>query len=138
MDDITKAALEIVKAQAATRIMTDEEITSMIKSVAAGIRAIDSGDALAEDVPAPSFGDPKKAVREKSVLCLECGKTFKIITKKHLELHGLTPASYREKYGIKKGAPLAAKELVRARRAKMKDMELWKRRKGAATSEAVQ
>jgi predicted transcriptional regulator len=75
--------------------------------------------------------DPKKAIREKSVICLECGKSFKVLTKKHLASHGLTPEEYKEKWGYKKGTSLVAKALARERRRKMKDMKLWEKRRGA-------
>jgi predicted transcriptional regulator len=41
----------------------------------------------------------------------------------------LTPAEYREKWGYKKSDSLIAKSLARERRKKMKEMQLWKRRK---------
>jgi predicted transcriptional regulator len=75
--------------------------------------------------------DPKKAIREKSVVCLECGKSFKVLTKKHLASHGLTPEEYKEKWGYKKGTSLVAKGLARERRKKMKDMKLWEKRRSA-------
>lgn len=128
MDDITKAAIEIVKAQASTRPMTDDEITSMTVNVAAGIRLIDCGEAIAQDAAQVPTCDPKKAIKENSVVCLECGKVFKVLTRKHLALHNLTPEEYRAKWGYKKGASLASKSLVRERRKKMKDMRLWERR----------
>ncbi len=72
--------------------------------------------------------DPKKSIKEKSVTCLECGKSMKLITSKHLAAHGLTKAEYLTKFGLKKGTSLLAKGLSRARKEKMKSMELWKRR----------
>jgi len=135
MEDYLKEALEIVKAQASVRTMTDEEITSMLKNVAAGIQAAAEADALPAEPATPAV-DPAKAIKESSVLCLECGKSFKVLTKKHLAAHGITPEEYRAKYGYKKGAPLAAKSLQRERRKKMKDMRLWeRRRKPAAAAE---
>ena len=135
MEDYLKEALEIVKAQASVRTMTDEEITSMLKNVAAGIQAAAEADSLPTEPAAPAV-DPAKAIKESSVLCLECGKSFKVLTKKHLAAHGITPEEYRAKYGYKKGAPLAAKSLQRERRKKMKDMRLWeRRRKPAAAAE---
>ena len=75
--------------------------------------------------------DPKKAIREKSVICLECGKKFKVLTKKHLATHGLTPAEYKDKWGFKKTQALVDKSLARARKNKMQEMQLWKRRKAS-------
>lgn len=129
MDDYLQSALEIVKAQAGSRAMTEDEIISMVRSVANGIAAITAGHALpTDDAAAVSTIDPKKAIKEASVTCLECGKSFKVITAKHLAQHGLTPESYKAKYGYKKTQALCAKSLVRERRAKMKDMKLWERR----------
>ena len=126
MDDYLKEALEIVKAQASVRTMSEEEITSMVQKLAADIRAIAEGGTL--EAVEESAVDPKKAIREKSVLCCVCGKSFKVLTKKHLASHGLTPEEYREKFGYKKKLPLVCKSLQRERRKKMKEMKLWTKR----------
>ena len=127
MEDCLKEALEIVKAQAGVRTMTEEEITSMVQKLASGIQAIADGRTVAE-VGEEVACDASKAIKEKSVTCCVCGKTFKIITKKHLASHGLTAAEYREQFGFKKGQPLVCKSLQRERRKKMKEMQLWKKR----------
>lgn len=127
MEDYLKQALDIVKAQAAVRNMTEEEINSMITTVAKGIQAVmsETGEDTEQDEPAV---DPKKSIREKSIVCLECGKQFKVITKKHLAKHDLTADQYKEKWGLKKNTSLVAKSLARERRKKMQDMQLWKKR----------
>lgn len=127
MDDYLKEALDIVKAQASVRNMTEEEIVSMVQKLASGISSISAGagGAEAEQVPAV---DPKKAIREKSIICLECGKSFKVLTKRHLALHELTAAEYKEKWGYTKKTSLVSKGLARERRKKMSEMKLWERR----------
>lgn len=142
MEEHVKSALEIVKAQASVRAMSAEEIVSMATEVASAILFIETkgeqgrfGDAIGGAVTAPA-GDGRKSVREKTITCLECGKSFKVLTKKHLLTHGMTPAEYRAKHGLKKGAALACKALVRDRRAKMKEMALWERK--GQKAEAVQ
>lgn len=127
-----KQALELVKAQASVRTMSEDEIAGMIGSLTTSIMSM-GDDAPAEVEAAAPAVDPKKAIKESSIVCCECGKSFKILTKKHLLTHGLTPEQYREKYGYKKGAALACKSLVRERRKKMKDMQLWTRRQKPAT-----
>jgi len=131
MEDFLKEALEIVKAQASVRNMTEEEITSMVRRLADDIRGLvaagPSVGAPEAEVQAPAV-DPKKAVRERSIICLESGKSFKILTKKHLSKFGLTPDTYREKWGYPKNMPLVCKELQRERRKKMKEMKLWEKR----------
>ena len=128
MDDFLKEALDIVKAQATVRTMNEEEILSMVKSLASGIRAISGSPVEESEESAVPSTDPKKAVREKSIICLESGKAFKVLTKRHLAKFGLTPDEYREKWGYPKKMPLVCKELQRQRRKKMKDMKLWEKR----------
>lgn len=133
MEDYLKQAIEIVKAQAAVRTMTEEEITSMMRSLAESIRAASDGTTpVQEDEP---MVDPKNAIREKSVICCECGKSFKVLTKRHLASHGLSPEDYKEKYGYKKGTSLVAKSLARDRRKTMQGMKLWEKRKKNAQEE---
>ena len=134
MDDMFKEALELVKAQATVRAMTADEMTSMVSALAKSLQTL--SQPVAESAGAASVdaakADSAKSIREAAVTCLECGKVFKIITAKHLALHGLDADAYREKWGLKKGTPLACKALVRARRKKMKEMQLWERRRSAA------
>lgn len=128
MENYLKEALEIVKAQASVRTMTEEEITTMVKKLSEGIRAI--SDNTSEAVEEADVIDPKKAIKEKSITCVICGKSFKLLTKKHLGSHGLSADEYRERCGYKKGTPLVCKSLQRERRKKMQDMRLWERRGG--------
>ncbi len=129
MESYIKEALEIVKAQASVRVMTEEEITDMVSKLATGIKEIGEGEGSFKGVQEPAM-DPKKAIKEKTITCLESGKQFKVLTKKHLAKFGLTPDEYREKWGYKKGTPLVCKALQRERRKKMKEMRLWEKRKG--------
>ncbi len=133
MEEYIKQALEIVKAQASVRNMTEEEITSMVKSLANQLKGLMEGkeaEGVEEEQQQPPV-DPKKAIREKSVVCLECGKSFRILTKRHLKSHGLTPEEYKKKWGYKKTQSLIARSLARERRKKMQEIQLWKKRKTA-------
>ncbi len=134
MEDYLKQAIEIVKAQASVRNMNEEEITSMIRALTQSIRGVAEGNAPVVDTE-PAV-DPKNAIREKSVICCECGKSFKVLTKRHLATHGLTPEEYREKWGYKKGTSLVAKSLARDRRKTMQGMKLWEKRKKAVKTPA--
>jgi len=127
MESYLKEALEIVKAQASVRTMNEEEMIAMVRKLSDSIRAI-SENTSAVVVEEGETLDPKKALKEKSITCVICGKSFKLLTKKHLASHGLTADEYRERCGYKKGTPLVCKALQRERRKKMQDMRLWERR----------
>ena len=131
MEDYLKHAIELVKAQASVRVMSEDEMADMIASLASKLKKLDTAEECEESCSCTAeapITDAKRSIKEKSIVCLECGKTFKVITKKHLILHGLDAAAYRAKWGLKKGTPLTCKELQRARRQKMKDMKLWEKR----------
>jgi len=123
--DCMEQAMKMVEAQAGVREMTAEGMISMVKDVNMGLSGIISGE-LGDKAQEPAV-DPKKAIRKKTITCVECGKTFKTITKRHLESHGLTPTEYREKWGYPKGQPLSCRETAKARSERMKNMELWKK-----------
>lgn len=130
MDDYLKEALDIVKAQASVRIMAEDEIISMVRRLSSDIKNVAEGESCVEElVSADVQSDPRKSIKEKSITCLECGKTFKILTRKHLASHGLDAVEYHEKWGLKKDTPLVCKGLQRERRKKMKDMKLWEKRR---------
>jgi predicted transcriptional regulator len=126
MDEHIKEVLAIVKAQASVRAMGEEEISAMITSLAVGLRNMGTDGTAPEAEEFPI--EAKKAIKEKSITCTVCGKSFKILTKKHLALHGFNAKTYREHCGYKKGTPLVCKSLQRERRKKMKEMRLWERR----------
>lgn len=127
MEKYLQEAIDIVKAQASVCTMTEEDIIAMIGKLSAGIKALSEGAELPDDADVVAM-DPAKAIKEKSITCVKCGKSFKLLTKKHLASHGLTPDEYRESCGYKKGTPLVCKSLQRERRKKMRSMRLWERR----------
>ncbi len=126
MDEHIKQALEIVKAQAGFRVMGEEEIGSMVKALASVIQEVTQGEAA----PAAAGADSASGrITEKAITCLECGKSFKLLTRRHLMTHGLDLDAYREKWGYPENLPLVCKSLQRERRKKMKDMKLWEKRR---------
>jgi predicted transcriptional regulator len=130
MDDYLKQALELARAQASVRAMTEDQITEFVAKLAAKLRALAEGAAAVPvSVTEVDEKEVKNSVKEKSVTCLECGKSFKILSKKHLAQHNLTADEYRAKYGMKRGTALVCKALQRERRKKMAEMQLWERRR---------
>ncbi|EKO38397.1 MAG: putative transcriptional regulator [Solidesulfovibrio magneticus str. Maddingley MBC34] len=124
MQDHLTMALEIVKAQAKVRDMKEDEIRAMVARLSATIRDMDLAAAAGADMSP----DAKRAIKERTITCLESGKPFKILTRKHLAKYGLTPDEYRAKWGYAKDMPLVCKALQRERRKKMRELRLWERR----------
>lgn len=122
--DIVQQALEITRAQAGVRPMTAAEVAAYVSELTVALEATMAPE---ETPPAPAV-DPRNSIGETYVICLECGKKYKVMGYRHLKTHGLTVKDYKSKWGIKKTTSLAAKSLVRLRRKKMQEMRLWERR----------
>ena len=127
MDDYLKLAIELATAQASVRVMQEEELVTMIRSLSTSLKKM-SDDETDTDGEESLRSNPSRSIKEKTVTCLECGKVFKLITSKHLAQHGLDADAYRRKWGLKPDIPLVCKSLQRTRRKKMKDMKLWEKR----------
>jgi predicted transcriptional regulator len=58
----------------------------------------------------------RRSIRPDHLLCLVCGKPQKML-KRHLAVqHGLTPAEYRERLGLKPDYPMTAPNYAQQRR----------------------
>ena len=98
----------------------------MVRSLSNVILQVTSPDTH----PVQVMPDPAaRQITEKGITCLECGKSFKLLTRRHLLAHGITAEEYKEKWGYAKETPLVSKGLQRERRKKMKDMKLWEKRR---------
>ena len=82
---------------------------------------------VAGDGRTPAPVDWKKSITRHTVTCLECGATFKQLTNRHLETHGLDRRSYRAKYGIPRTQPLSAKETTARRKRIVEATRPWEK-----------
>ena len=69
------------------------------------------------------------SIRENSIICLECGKICRVLTWRHLTLHGHTAHTYRMKWHLEENVPLMCTSLLQSRKKRMKEMKLWERSK---------
>ncbi len=118
---------EIAQAQASVSKLTPEEINELIKKTYESLKSVKANEEGGEEETASPDMDPKSSIKQNSVTCLECGKKFKILTKRHLQDHGLTPKEYKAKYGFKARQPLSAKSLSAKRRKVAKEQDLGRK-----------
>ena len=76
-------------------------------------------------VTPPSQVDWRKSITKHTVTCLECGKTFKQLSRRHLMTHGLDGRSYRAKYRIPRTQPLSARDTIARRRQVAQKARPW-------------
>ena len=115
-DALLDAAVNLVSSNIQGRGCSDEEINTMISSVYTHLNSLKSGDS------APA--NRMSMITKTHVRCLECDKTYKLISNRHLKTHDLTSREYRKKHGIPLRQSLSCTNLTNKRRKKAKEMGL--------------
>ena len=77
----------------------------------------------------PAAGDWRQSITKHAVTCLECGTTYKQLSK-HLREHHLDAKAYRSKYGIPYSQPLAARSVTAMRRKIVREIRPWEKAPG--------
>jgi predicted transcriptional regulator len=135
-----KLTAQIVISHASMSELTPKELVDEIKDVYNVLTALESSEALLEAAggvaePGPEVEVVKKPpipldeiVKEKYVVCLECGKKMRTL-KAHLrKAHHLAPADYFRRYSLDpKKYPLVCKEYSEQRRKLAKEKGLGER-----------
>jgi predicted transcriptional regulator len=98
---------DIVSAYVSNNPVPVASLSDLIASVNSSLAK--SGPQTAPETPAQAPAvNPKRSVFPDYIICLEDGKKFKSL-KRHLDVHyGLTPAEYREKWGLARDYPMVA------------------------------
>lgn len=135
-----KLTAQIVISHASMSELTPKELVNEIKEIYNVLNALESSEAMLEAAaviaePGPEAEVVKKPpipldeiVKEKYVVCLECGKQMRTL-KAHLrKAHHLAPAEYFRRYSLDpKKYPLVCKEYSEQRRKLAKEKGLGER-----------
>jgi predicted transcriptional regulator len=122
---LVEMSAEIVAAQAKRKNLSPEGIADSLRRVFATLQQVqqaDNGRDHEEVVPQ----DPQSSIQRNQVICLECGKAFKLLSNRHLALHNLTPREYKLKHGIRMTQALSARTLSTRRRKLAKELGMGK------------
>ncbi len=124
-------AADIVSAYVANNSVRAGELPDLIGSVHSALLNVGSpAPVQAAERPAPAV-PVKKSVTPDAIYSLEDGKPYKSL-KRHITKLGMTPAQYREKWGLPKDYPMVAAAYAAKRSELAKNMGLGQKRKGAA------
>lgn len=131
-----KLTAQIVISHASMSELTPKELVEEIKDIYKVLSSLEAGEVAEAAAAAPGKGQEAavvqkpsvaldEVVREKYVVCLECGKKMRTL-KAHLrKAHKLTPADYYKRYGLDpKKFPLVCKEYSEQRRKLAKEKGL--------------
>ena len=125
---LTEMAVELATAQASHSTMSAEELEIFLTKTfqtLKNLKNLEEGETVGMEESAEFTLDPKKSILKNKVICLECGREFKILTSKHLQKeHRMDSKEYRKKYGFSARQSLAAKSLSAERSATAKKHKL--------------
>jgi predicted transcriptional regulator len=124
---LVEMASEIVAAQASHTPMSPEEISEVVRRVfdiLQNLQSIEAGQSDSYPSETNERINPQDSIQRNRVICLVCGKEFKLLSNRHLALHGMTSRDYKLKYGLPLRQALSAKSLTMARRKIAKEKGL--------------
>lgn len=136
--EVLKLTAQIVISHASMSELTPKELVEEIKDIYNLLAALETTEALGEAAPVEKIKEVEvvkkpsipleEIVKEKYVVCLECGKKMRTL-KAHLrKAHHLTPAEYFRRYGLEpKKYPLVCREYSEQRRRLAKEKGLGER-----------
>ncbi|MFA5110941.1 MAG: MucR family transcriptional regulator [Desulfobaccales bacterium] len=137
--EVLKLTAQIVISHASMSELTPKELVDEIKDIYNVLASLECGEVMLEAVGIPEKGQEAEVVKkppipldeivkEKYVVCLECGKKMRTL-KAHLrKAHHLAPAEYFRRYSLDpKKYPLVCKEYSEQRRKLAKEKGLGER-----------
>jgi predicted transcriptional regulator len=124
---LVEMCTDIVSAQAGHTAMSSEDIVESLRRVFRTLQEVQLlGGSAENEEGSVTPRDPQSSIQRNQVLCLECGKAFKLLSNRHLALHDLTPRAYKHKYGIRMTQALSARTLSTRRRKLAKELGMGK------------
>ncbi len=134
---MVKSAIEmsanIIAALVSHKPMDSDEIADSLRTVFRALQDIQqsTGDSSSEGTVSRDNleylrQNPLESIQRHTVICLESGKPYKLLSNRHLALFGMTPREYKKKWGIPLTTPLSARSLTNRRRKLAKELGMGK------------
>src|SRR5262245_951374 len=115
---LLEMAKDLVMAQIEAHRLLPDDMHPFLQQTYASLQALkaqeDANGSVAVVTPETPLKPVnwRKSITKHTVMCLECGASFKQLSVRHLKEHGLDGKAYRIKYGIPRTQSLAAKEIT--------------------------
>ena len=117
--------VDVVAAYVSNNSIPTAELPALIASIHEALNTIATGPAQqpTETVEKPTPAQIRKSIRPDGLVSFIDGKLYKTL-KRHLTKHGLTPQSYRQRYGLPADYPMVAPGYAAQRSALAKEIGL--------------
>ena len=130
---LLEMAKDLVMAQIAAHRLSPEDMHQALQQTYASLQALkaqeDANGSVAVVTPETPLKPVnwRKSITKHTVMCLECGASFKQLSVRHLKEHGLDGKAYRIKYGIPRAQPLSAKATTSRRKEIVQRARPWEK-----------
>ncbi len=128
-------AADIVSAFVSNNSVQSADLPNLIASVHSALQNVGSPVPKQETPQYQPAVPVKKSVTPDAIISLIDGKKYKSL-KRHLTGHGLTPAQYRERYGLPADYPMVASAYAARRSELAKAAGLGQQRRKTAAKKA--
>ncbi len=122
--ELLEHTTRIVAAHVANNPIAAAELPSVIATVHQALATLGPEEAAAKPKPAVPI---KQSVKPEYIVCLDDGKKLKML-KRHLRTaYNMTPAEYRERWGLPRDYPMVAPNYAKQRSALAKKIGLGRK-----------
>lgn len=127
-DSLLTLTADIVAAHVSNNSVAVNDLPNLIQNVHQALSGISASKPEIDERVSPAVS-VRSSVKPDSITCLECGQKQKML-KRHLSTaHNVTPAEYRQKYGLPPSYPMVAPNYAEQRRTLAKSIGLGTKRR---------
>ena len=135
-DTLLTLTADIVAAHVSNNSVAVNDLPNLIQNVHQALSGISGSTAAPEEKPEPAVS-VRASVKPDYIVCLEDGKKQKMLKRHLMTNHGMTPAQYRERWGLPADYPMVAPNYAEQRRTLAKSIGLGtKRRRSRGSAKA--
>ena len=130
-DTLVGLTTQIVSAHVSHNTVPSEQLPALIRSVYETLGGVSR---TSVETPLEPAVPVKSSVKQETIACLECGKSFKML-RRHLKAdHGMLPDQYRQRWKLPIGYPMVAPAYAKVRSGLAKQIGLGTNRISRAAS----
>ena len=127
-DTLLTLTADIVAAHVSNNSVAVNDLPNLIQNVHQALTAISTTSVGTEEKPEPKVSI-RASVKPDFISCLECGKKQKMLKRHLMTNHEMTPADYRQKWGLSSDYPMVAPNYAEQRRTLAKSIGLGTKRR---------
>lgn len=125
--DVTSLTVQLLSAYLSNNTVPSGDLAELIATTRSALGASDNAvPAVEEETYEPAVSIRKSLASRDVIISMIDGKSYKML-KRHLSLHGLTPAEYRARYNLPADYPMVAAAYSERRREVAKTLGLGRK-----------